>query len=87
MVVPFVDDDGDIGSIEEKIKGVGRSVYSEEAPCAWFVAYDGTTNELADELQFGDDPETGEGIIVLVTTYQGFASESLWEWMENYRGK
>ena len=85
IIVPF----GNIneGAISEKVKGVGESVYDDEAPNAWFVSYDGTTKELADKLEFGDDIEMGEAVIVQVSNYQGFASTSLWDWIRNYGRK
>ena len=85
MVVPFEVENENV--IDTKLKEVGKSVYGGAAPNAWFVSYDGTTEELADKLGFGDDEKMGEGIIVPVNNYQGFASTSLWEWMKIYRGK
>ena len=85
MVVPFSKENHEL--IYDKLGKIGKSVYANKAPAAWFVSYDGTTSELADEMQFGDEEEMGEAIIVRITNYQGYTSTSLWEWMEAYAEK
>ena len=87
MFVPLGAEPGEnFEFIDNRLKEVGP-VYVSEAPGAWFVSYDGTTNELAEKLQLGDEPKMGEGIIIGVRNYQGYASTSLWEWIRTYGGK
>ena len=83
MIVSFEEGDNrDV--LANKIKEVGKSICEDEAPHAWFVSYDGTSKELADKIELGDNPEVGTGIVVQVNRYNGYASESLWEWMGVY---
>ena len=52
-----------------------------DSPPLHFVAYKGTTRELADELGF---EETGgiDGVVLPVTTFGGYADGDLWEWLK-----
>ena len=84
MIVPFGEEDDHRDALTEKIKEGGNSIYEDEAPHAWFISYDGTSKELAEKLGLGDDPAVGTGIVVQVNRYNGYASKSLWEWMEIY---
>ena len=70
MVVPFKPKNLD--GLGQKIKDTSSTVYTNVAPAAWFLAFDGTSDELADKLQFGDDDdEFGTGIVMQATFYQG----------------
>lgn len=86
MVVPFKPKN--INGLEQKIKDTSSTVYTNVAPAAWFLVFDGTSDELAEKLQFGDDDkEFGTGIVMQASFYQGFAPKSLWEWMRTYGSK
>ena len=86
MVVPFRPKNRD--GLEKKIKDTGTSVYTGVSPAAWFLVFDGTSDELADKLQLGDDEQDfGTAIVVQATYYQGYAPKSLWEWLNTYGDK
>ena len=63
-----------------------KPIYNFYGPHAWFVKFDGTASELSD-LIWPDDKDSSEykiqhGMIFPVKAYNGFAAESLWEWLE-----
>ena len=75
-------------SLQERIEGLADaiSIYKGEAPKAYFVSYNGTTRELADEIGYNDanNVEIGTGIVIPVTSHAGYAIKDLWEWIRLY---
>ena len=65
----------------EKIKDLGTPAYTDEAPKAYFVSYEGTTNQLSDAIGYSEDDEMGTGIVMPVMNRAGYAVKDLWEWM------
>jgi hypothetical protein len=47
----------------------------------WLVAYDGTTQSLAEDLGIRDG-RNGSGLVIPVGNYSGRASADLWEWLK-----
>lgn len=77
--------------LPDRVKGAVRKVYDKYAPMAWFVEYDGTTDDLGD-LLWPDEQEAGacafvDGLVVSAVGLAGYASNDLWEWLRINRGK
>lgn len=74
-------------------------IFDSYSPVMWFVSYAGTTQELSmqllsdldDELidnlklASGHDDPVPPTIVVPLKNYHGYASQSLWEWLESRR--
>ena len=80
-IVPF--QRGDKEKIRNKVEALGCPVYTDEAPSAYFVSYNGTTRELAEAIGLSDG-ESGTGIVIPVSNYYGYAAKDLWEWIRIY---
>lgn len=52
-------------------------------PKAWFVWYAGTPKELSDAIGLNEG-DKGVAIVMSVTSYYGFASRDLWDWLALY---
>lgn len=51
----------------------------------WLVSYSGTSKELADLLGIttvDDSNFTTAGIVVAISSYWGFATPDVWEWLQ-----
>ena len=82
IVVPV----GQVGKgLSEKVASLDAKVSANWAPGMWLVAYDGTTNDLAEAIGLGDDESMGTAIVVPVTSYSGYAPRGLWEWLKLHR--
>jgi hypothetical protein len=68
-----------IRAVQSDPEGGITSCY-ELKPDTWFVAYDGTTRQLAEALGVRSG-ETGSGVVVSVENYSGRAGSDLWEWL------
>ena len=68
--------------LRSSIDKLGIPVCDVEAPAAHFVSYNGITRKLSEAVGFGDDKDVGTGIVIPVSTYFGYASGELWEWLE-----
>lgn len=66
--------------LRNKVETLGIPVYTDEAPTAYFVSYNGTTRELAEAIGFSNG-ESGTGIVIPVSNYYGYAAKDLWEWI------
>ena len=62
-------------------------VYKDYAPKIYFVTYQGTARELSDLIGYGNDSEIGVGLVMHLGNNFGYASSTLWEWMEVHGGK
>ena len=62
-----------------------KAIYTPYAPKAWFIDFEGTTNELTDLIWPDDfDEDTHPlpaGIVTRMDRYNGWASPDLWEWL------
>ena len=96
-VIPLQDNEAYRTELEariEKLKNEGSvsqplspiPVYSDYAPKAYFVGYNGTSRELSEKLGYGGESENliGLGIVVEIRNYYGYASQTLWDWMRVY---
>ncbi|MDD9860239.1 MAG: hypothetical protein OXU40_07310 [Nitrospira sp.] len=66
-----------------RVEALKSPVYAGESPSVYFVSYRGTTRELSDAIGYGD-AQVGSGVVMPVSSYDGYASRDLWEWMEVY---
>ena len=73
---------GGKSKVTDKIKSLHVPSYRKQAPASYFVSYDGTTNELYEALGYGEDKDLGWGIVISLTSYVGYGSKDLWEWLE-----
>ena len=65
-------------------------------PVTWFVAFDGTTSELFQELnkKLKNELENNyllgalppSTVVIPVNNYAGYATSDLWEWLVHYGG-
>ena len=62
-------------------------IYKDYSPKIYFVTFQGTARELSDLLGYGDDLDIGIGIVMRLGNNYGYASQSLWEWLEVRNGK
>ena len=53
---------------------------------AWFLDFQGTSQELAGKVGFLTG-ESGGGVVVPVTTYSGRAPADIWEWITQRMSK
>ena len=63
----------------------GAEVNSKWSPQLWLVAFNGTTDDLSQAIELGDDPQTGTAIVVPITNYGGYGPVKLWEWLRLHR--
>jgi hypothetical protein len=60
--------------------------FTEYAPFAWFVSFNGTEDELTDILwpdgKENASPVKSGAIFPIKGTVNGYASEELWDWLE-----
>ena len=59
----------------------------EVAEDKFIVKFQGTATELAEKLGYMDGDSIGNGIILLVSSYQGRAPKSVWEWIVQKQGE
>ena len=83
-VVPLNANNKHIEAIRGKLKPLEQPIYDSLLPSILFLSFRGGTDDLAKVIGFGDDEAVGTGIVLRVTHYNGFASRSLWEWMDNH---
>ena len=81
-VVPLAGDDP---KLPDGLKSHVSIMNEQYAPRAWFVAFNGTTDELTDliwpeQVDEGDHPMP-LGMVIRMDRYNGFASTQLWEWL------
>ena len=81
-IVPLYLPNGGKSKLTDKIKSLDVPSYRKQAPASYFVSYDGTTNELYEALGYGEDKDLGWGIVISLTSYVGYGSKDLWEWLE-----
>lgn len=77
-IIPFQRSDKE--ELRNKVAGLEIPVYTDEAPNAYFVSYNGTTRELGEAIGFSNG-ESGTGIVIPVANYYGYAAKDLWEWI------
>ena len=76
--------------LPDRVKATAAKIYDKYAPKAWFVDYDGTTDDLMD-LLWPDEQKAEafafvDGIVVSAGGLTGYASNDLWEWLRINRG-
>ena len=49
----------------------------------WLVSYVGTSKQLSDDLGLSDG-ETGSAIVINFSGYWGYASNDIWEWLDEF---
>lgn len=86
-----LDSSDDSLDLPERVKAAVGKVYDKYAPMAWFVDYEGTTDDLVD-LIWPDEQKAEacafvDGIVVSAGGLAGYASNDLWEWLRINRGK
>jgi hypothetical protein len=47
----------------------------------WFVAFEGISRSLAEQLGIRGEPHLSNGVVIPVMSYSGRADPSLWEWL------
>ena len=76
---------GDGAELPERVREVSKAIFDLYAPRTWFVAFEGTTDELTN-LLWPDDEEgsspAGAGLVLPIETRSGYASAKLWEWLK-----
>ena len=81
-VVPLA---GDASKLPDGLKSHFSVINEQYAPKAWFVVFEGTTDELTDiiwpEEEDKDDYVMPVGIVIRMDRYNGLASNQLWEWL------
>ena len=73
-------------SFSSLIETMTEAVFSLYAPSFYIVKFKGTSKELAHRLGIGEfeggNQQPHVGLVIPFTKYYGYASASLWEWME-----
>lgn len=64
-------------------QAAGAIKYLELPRGEFFVSFKGTCQELSDLLKVTDGT-SGSAIITLTTSYYGWASNSIWEWVSTH---
>lgn len=49
----------------------------------WLIAYQGTTQQLSDELGISEGP-SNSAIVLSISSYWGRAPKQIWEWLQQY---
>ena len=95
MVIPLNADESHITELERRIDVLSDKsqtlvpvdTYLEYKPEAYFVNYQGTSQELAKLIGYGSTQESiGSGMVVSLNNYYGFANHTLWNWVGVYNG-
>ena len=60
-------------------------LHDSYAPQAWFVWFPGTAKELSDALGVQEGGK-GSTIVMAVTSFHGYASRDLWDWLSLHAG-
>ena len=81
MVVPFNVEDMNV--LIENIEKLNRPVYRGVAPAALFISFVGTPDELCEKLDITRG-SLGTAIVVQTNSCQGYAPNTLWDWMETH---
>ena len=66
------------------VKSVNQ-FYTKESPNIYFIYYQGTTEDLFNEIGFVEDEKLGFGVILQVGYYYGYGPNRLWEWLRVYK--
>ena len=86
VIIPF--DGCDKAQLWEKIRllGVGSGdFYKIDSPELIFINYGGDLVDLYHGLNWGNHPTgIGNGIVLPVNQYVGYAPNTLWKWLKNY---
>ena len=74
----------DLPSLDDKIqKKFGDTSY--RLPLGeWLVAYQGTSQQLFDELDILGDKDSGSAIVLAISSYWGRTNPQVWEWFKQY---
>lgn len=88
MIVPTEDADRLARVVSSFFKETDYYILPQNFAC--FVRFNGTSAELATELDLAGDNNKNDrpcpAVITLVETYGGFAPTSLWEWLKVKKG-
>lgn len=66
------------------VKSVNQ-FYTKESPNIYFIYYQGTSEDLFDEIGFIKDKKLGFGVILQVNYFHGYGPNRLWEWLNVHR--
>ena len=100
-VVPIQADGDQITALRKRIESLVNSngpstlmarendvrVYIDAAPDLYFVVYPGTSRALADDIGYGNNPDIGLGVVIQVSSYYGYASSDIWDWLRMQHGR
>jgi hypothetical protein len=54
--------------------------FFELKPDTWFISFDGTTRQLAEDIGIRSG-ESGSGVVAPLTGFSGRASKDVWDWL------
>lgn len=68
-------------TIETALESVAPDDFYALKDDVWLVAFEGTTQQLAEKLGIRDG-KNGTGLVAPIGNYSGRASTDLWEWLK-----
>lgn len=79
LVVPTVTRE-ELAPMLESLQGNGQLRFLALPKGEYLVSFKGTSQELSDILGISNGSK-GAGIVAAVSSYYGFATNNIWEWM------
>ena len=71
-----------IPAVEESMRSiVSDAGFYQIKQGVWFVAFDGTSQELAEKVGIRDG-KIGTGVVTPITNYSGRGATDMWEWLK-----
>ena len=71
-------------AVESAVAAQYGAAHFSFASNTWFVSDSGTSKMVADKLGLTNGKVGGQGIVVLVSGYSGFARADTWTWLQQY---
>ena len=75
--------DTDNQNLEKAIKGEFPGKYYDFGDGQWFVAGNGTAQQIYEKLSLDEDKygDVGSVVVLSILGYGGYASTNMWDWM------